>query len=260
MSVEEFVEYELKTQQKLYNKYLKKQNINLTFPTIEQAVTTARFGSYTNTSTFENYLESLELNFFNVWDSNVREGYLLGTPTAKIVRNVVGKQAHNAQLAEAGAMQQFRNSVMANTRTALQAMANDTRKLMMERNSELFSGYQWVATLDRRSCLVCGNLDGKIEKKITGFGEQPPVHYNCRCLILPIISGYDELDDEDTRASENGQVDADMSYEAWLKSQPESVQKEVLGTARFRMFQETGTISEFVNDFKIIPLKDLLDK
>lgn len=179
MSVEDFIEYELLAQEKLYKKHLKGNKSNFNFPTVEQAVTTATFGSYTKSSSFENYMDSLESQFYNIWDSNVREGYLLGTPTQKIVRDVVGYQAKNAQLAQAGAMHQFKNSVMANTRTALQAMANDTRKLVMQKNEELFDGYEWVATLDRRSCLVCGSLNGKIEKKITDFGEQPPVHFNC---------------------------------------------------------------------------------
>lgn len=257
MTVEEFIEYELSAQMKLYSKALKGTGIQFNFPTVEQAVTVATFGSYTNSSSFANYLNSLEAQFFNIWDSNIREGYLIGDTTQNIVRKVVGKQAGNAQLAEAGAMHSFKNSVMANTRTALQAMANDTRKLVMEKNEELISGYEWVGTLDRRTCLVCGNLDGKVKKHITDFTDQPPLHFNCRCLIIPKIDGYDELDKDDTRASENGEVPADMSYDAWLRTQPEEVQKEVLGKTRYALFKETGSVGDFVNDGKVIPLKDL---
>lgn len=260
MYVEDFIDYELQAQSKLYKKYFKKNGKNFRFPTLEQAVTTATFGSYTDSSSYANYLESLESQFFNVWDSNVREGYLLGTPTQKIVSKVVGKQAQNAKLAEAGAMQQFKNSVMANTRTALQAMANDTRKLVMQKNEDLIDGYQWVGTLDRRTCLVCGSLDGKEKKKITDFGNQPPIHFNCRCLILPKINGYDELDDDDTRASENGEVSGKITYNDWLKSQPENIQKEVLGVTRFERFQKENDVSEFVNDGKVVPLKTFIYK
>jgi len=257
MSVDDFIKYELNSQIKIYNKYLKGSS-NLKFPTLEQTITTATFGSYTNTSTFSTYLDSLELNFFNIWDSNVREGYLLGIPTKKIVQDVVGVQAGNVKLAEAGAMHTFRNSVMANTRTALQAMANDTRKLVMSNNEELFDGYEWVSTLDRRSCLVCANLGGKKYKRITDFGEQPPIHYNCRCLIVPVISGYDDLNDGDTRASEGKEVSSNMTYEEWLKTQNKLVQLEVLGPVRYKIFKETGSIGDFVNNGEIIPVKELL--
>ncbi len=253
---EDFIEYELESQKKLYSKYLKGNNLNFKFPTVEQAVTSATFGSYTDTSNFENYLESIESQFFNIWDSNVREGYMTGLTSQKIVRDVIGKVAGNAQLEEAGAMHTLRNSLQANTRTALQAMANDTKRLIFKQNEDLISGYKWLATLDRRTCLVCGNLDTKVVSKITDFGSQPPMHYNCRCVIIPLIEGYDELDDDSRANSSEG-----YSYEEWLGRQSESVQKDILGDSRYKLFKNGISIGSFVNDnSKTIEVSTLLDE
>lgn len=104
---EDFIEYELESQKKLFKKYLKGSNVNFKFPTVEQAITTATFGQYTATSNFENYLNSLESQFFNIWDSNVREGYLTGISTQDVVRKVVGTQAKNAKIGRCWCYGQF---------------------------------------------------------------------------------------------------------------------------------------------------------
>jgi len=40
----------------------------------------------------------------------------------------------------------------------------------------------FLATLDHRTCLVCGALDGKVFK--VGEGAIPPLHVGCRCLRI----------------------------------------------------------------------------
>lgn len=150
MDIDAFIEYELEAQVKLYKKYA---GVNMVAPAKEQVITTATFTPYTATSTFENYLESLELGFFNVWDSQVRSGYINGLTTQTIVKGVMGEVAKNAQVADFGAIHQLRNSIQTNTRTALQSFASETRNLIYRQNAELIDGYKWVATLDRRTCL-----------------------------------------------------------------------------------------------------------
>lgn len=40
-----------------------------------------------------------------------------------------------------------------------------------------------LATLDHRTCVVCGALDGKVFR--VGEGPYPPFHTYCRCMRLP---------------------------------------------------------------------------
>ena len=107
-------------------------------------------------------------------------------------------------MADAGAMGSFVNSITANTRTALQAMASDTRRLIYQQNEDVIDGYRWLATLDRRTCLVCGANDGKEVRYLNDFKEQVPLHYNCRCIIVPIIKGFEELKDDSRVNSKEG--------------------------------------------------------
>lgn len=124
--------------------------------------------------------------------------------------------ARSAQIGEAGKLNAFVNSVTANTRTALQSFANETRRIVFSRNEELFKGYRWIATLDRRTCIVCGEQDGKVFKHLDKVPEIP-MHINCRCLCVPIVKGMNE-DFTDERVSENGLVDGKITYTEWLKN------------------------------------------
>jgi len=257
MDTEDFIDYELEAQLKMFKKY---GGLNLVAPTKEQLITTATFTPYTSTSTFANYLDSFEYDYFNVWDSTVRSGYLTGMTTPQIIRKVMGYSAKDSQVADMGAIHSLRVSVERNTRTALQSYAMETRKMIYEKNQKLFDGYKWVATLDRRSCIVCGSLDGKVHETMSDFGEVPPIHPNCRCTVVPVIKGYEELDEGDTRASMNGQVDGKIDFEDWLKVQPADVQKDVLGEYRYKLFSEGEPMKNFIADNKVLTISELRKK
>lgn len=87
--------------------------------------------------------------------------------------------------------------------------------------------YQILATLDSKTCSICGSKDNKIielkesleddEKNIVGL-DLPPFHPLCRCTTVP----YDDefIEDSEIRVArdENGEyidVPADMGYGEW---------------------------------------------
>jgi hypothetical protein len=47
--------------------------------------------------------------------------------------------------------------------------------------------------------------------------------------MVPVVKGMEEKDPDDTRASEDGPVPANWTYETWFKKQPVFIQKEILG-------------------------------
>jgi hypothetical protein len=125
----------------------------------------------------------------------------------------------------------------------------------------VFGDTVWVSTLDASTCLECADLDGTINPDDTA-----PLHYNCRCLVSPVIDGglngsrpsvpvtEDMLDglspDERTAAVRElvGQVPASTSYSEWFSEQSEEFQRDVLGSARFEMYQSGEfTLSDFVD-------------
>lgn len=51
-------------------------------------------------------------------------------------------------------------------------------------SSDVVSGYQYSAILDGRTTVICAGLHGKKFKK--GTEPVPPLHFNCRSILIPI--------------------------------------------------------------------------
>jgi SPP1 gp7 family putative phage head morphogenesis protein len=149
-----------------------------------------------------------------------------------------------------------RRNVEAIVRTAASHVTNQARVETYKANKELFKGWQFVATLDDRTTLICISEDGNVYN--IGEGPIPPLHWNCRSTTIPVMKSLQEMGftkDEDyklpvgTRASFNGQVAANIKYKDWLKSQSNQFQDRVLGKERAELFR-SGKIAadKFVND------------
>lgn len=80
--------------------------------------------------------------------------------------------------------------------------------------------YQILATLDSKTCGVCGKLDGKIypvSEAVTGKNK-PPFHPFCRCTDVPYYPDMPAEGRTRTARDENGkniEIPADTSYEEW---------------------------------------------
>ena len=264
IDVDGIIEYELKKQKKLLdlvkNDIIKAKGgtVNFLYPTVEQIKTSALFKPVTDGFTYDSYLNGIENGLYNIWDSAVRTGYLTGRPTNEIVRTVMGGVSQQTKLQNPGLIQSLRNSVYGNTRTVLQSFAAETRNRVFEENEEYFGDgeykYEWVSTLDSRSCLVCGDLDGKLFKSIKD-APAIPVHRGCRCVLIPYFNI-----EGDTRASKNGYIDSKFTYSEWLEEQDDKTQRDVLGKARYEMYKNGTKIEQFVDNGQILTLKQLAEK
>ena len=130
-------------------------------------------------------------------------------------------------------------------------VTNQAREELFKDNDDIVEGVKWVATLDSRTSLTCASLDGKVFP--IGKGIRPPAHPNCRSTVVAILKDWKSLGlknlSEGQRASINGQVPASTTYGEWLKRQPISVQHEVLGVTRTKLFNEGKLeISRFTSD------------
>lgn len=83
--------------------------------------------------------------------------------------------------------------------------------------------YQFDATLDGKTCDVCGSMD-QTKFKMSNFEVSvtaPPIHPRCRCCTVPFFDDWEELGIRDERAardSETGKtvyVDGRLNYEEW---------------------------------------------
>jgi SPP1 gp7 family putative phage head morphogenesis protein len=205
----------------------------------------------------------------------VRAGMAEGLTTDSIVRNVLGSGAVNGA---DGAIELTRANASAIAQTAISTVANEARAAYTEANSDIVGEEVWVATLDDATCIECGSLDGQTFK--AGEGEQPPAHYNCRCVRVPTLDGeligdrpattatednLDGLSDEERAAKVielTGQVPASLTYEEWLGRQSAEFQDEVLGANRAELFRSGDLeLSQFIGrDGDLLTLDELASK
>ena len=161
------------------------------------------------------------------------------------------------------------------TRTAITETSNFVSNTTYKLNDDVVQGYQYVATLDSRTSLICGRLDGKVYSLDNENAPQPPQHFNCRSTTIPVIKSTNQLLNTDNnrlqkrkiarlsdsrRASINGQVPAKTTYPEWLKTQPNEVKLAVLGSSKRVNLFDSGKVkfSQFSNrNGKLISLKQL---
>lgn len=171
----------------------------------------------------------------------IRRGYFEGQTTEQIVRAIVGTKANRYR---DGIIDVSRRTARTVTHTALQHVATTARMETFKANEDIVKGYRWVSTLDGRTSAQCRSLDGR-EFEI-GKGPVPPAHPNCRSTITAVTRTWRELGIDlpefsaTTRASQDGQVRADLTYYQWLKTQPASFVEEALGATRAKVFLDGG--------------------
>jgi len=179
----------------------------------------------------------------------ITDGVILGDTTPTIIqalRNMFGLQRSQA-------------STLA--RTITNFIATQAREAVYRQNEQLFDGYQWVATLDGRTSLICASRDGTIYPRGDDpiRNPKPPAHFSCRSTIIPMIKEefgvFKPVDVKRPSKSTNAQgdvvkkpIDASTNYEQWLRQQNQSFQQEVLGSTKARLFREGNlNLSRFVD-------------
>jgi SPP1 gp7 family putative phage head morphogenesis protein len=106
-------------------------------------------------------------------------------------------------------------------KTKYDATEDNLRELQSYREAEI-ERYMFIATLDVRTCAICGNLDGKVfkvsEAKV-GI-NCPPIHGGCRCTTVAYF-GRGDLKNSHRRARNpiTGKTDLipHVTYNQWRK-------------------------------------------
>lgn len=115
-------------------------------------------------------------------ESEVRMGVVQGETSRQIARRVVGSVRMRGR---DGATQVTRRNAEAITRTAVNAISNESRRQFALANQSVVDLELYVATLDSRTTPVCRSNDGK--RYPVGEGPIPPLHFNCRSLRVAIL-------------------------------------------------------------------------
>ena len=193
-----------------------------------------------------------EGNFMSEWWSRARNDLLF--KVKGIIKQGIIESMDKGQITSRlkGAFDGNRAQAAAVVQTSLHTIANDARQSVYEANEDVIDGYYWLSTLDSRTSIPCVSRSGlkwTIDKKPIGHSlpfQTPPIHWNCRSLVMPILSGFDDV--KMTRASKLGPIDSNITFDKFLKMLSKKEQDEQLGVGRAQLWRD-GKIT----------LKDLLD-
>lgn len=181
----------------------------------------------------------------------MRRGIAEGETNAQLIRRVRGGRQNGEPVR--GFMEITRRNAESLVRSATQATAQAAREITYEQNADVLKGIMWMATLDSRTTVGCAARDGllyeigthaPIDHTLPWEGGPGNRHWGCRSTSAPVTKSFRELGiDADevppgTRASMNGQVPQDTTFDGWLERQPKSVQAEVLGEGRAELWRE----------------------
>lgn len=152
------------------------------------------------------------------------------------------------------------------SRTAITETSTTVNKATYKLNEDVLDGYEYVATLDSRTSLICANLDGRVFRLNDPKGIRPPQHFNCRSTTVPIVKSHEDLINTDSnriskrrlkrmtrgkRASFNGQVPAETRFEDFFTKQDNDFKLAVLGNQKRVDIFNTGKLK-----FKQFSTKD----
>jgi len=98
--------------------------------------------------------------------------------------------------------------------------------------SSVVYGYKRLATKNKRTCLACLALDGKIYET----SELMPLHPQDRCTMIPLVKGFP------APTWETGSE--------WFASLPEKDQKKMMGAERFDLYQNGVPFEDMVTVVK----------
>lgn len=196
----------------------------------------------------------------------VRQGLLNGETNQQIISRIVG----NAEVP--GEMDITRRHAAALVQTSVQAVANDGRRKTFEANADVLAGIRQVSTLDSHTSVVCIAYSGaKWNMKYEPIGGSPPYnggtprHFVCRSIEVPMTKTFRELGldiDEapvTTRASDEGQIDAKTTFDAFLKRKGKAYQDDILGEGRAELWRKGKiTLRDLINgDGRELTLEEL---
>jgi SPP1 gp7 family putative phage head morphogenesis protein len=168
----------------------------------------------------------------------IRIGMVEGETTDQIVQRVRGRRSMDYK---DGVLEISRRDAEAVVRTAVTHIASGAQQATYAANADLVKSWRFVATLDMRTTVSCASLDGKVFP--VGKGPMPPRHFRCRSSSVPVTASFRDLGidldevPEGMRASMDGAVPASLTYGDWLKKQPASVQDDILGSTRGKLFR-----------------------
>lgn len=174
----------------------------------------------------------------------VRQGIVQGKTNGEIIKEVRG--VVDVSRANAAALVQ----------TSVQTVANASLVETFKQNADVIQGMMQLSTLDSHTTDICMAYSGAewdldeepINDTTLPFNGGPPRHWNCRSVLVPITKSFSELglDAKEMKATErastDGPVPANTSFNSFLERKGKAFQDEMLGKGRAELWRK-GTIT-----------------
>lgn len=185
----------------------------------------------------KDWFDDLPRDAFQRLERAIKQGMIEGLSLADMLKEVRGTRANGYRDGINGISARAAEVTI---KTAVSHISNAAADRTYQNNAQYLRGVQWVSVLDSRTTVICASRDGKIYP--VDKGPRPPAHPRCRSTITPVLKSQGQLPQEKLseveRAKLDGQPPTDLTFGAWLRRQPVSVQNEVLGKAKATLFRK----------------------
>lgn len=178
----------------------------------------------------------------------IQLGMIRREPIEAIVRRIRGRVVRTVagqRVLSGGVLETSVREATTIVRTAVNEIYNRSARLALEENAEFIWGMEWVAVLDERTCVACGDLDGKRWRLDDPSQVVPPLHPNDRCTLIAVL-----VADAPRRRE---------TYPEWFARQVPDRQRRILGKTRFGLYQAGDvTFSDLVSrDHRTLTIAEL---
>lgn len=201
------------------------------------------------------------LDFRNTFMDTVRTSMRNGESLTQAINRIVGGTIDGASVP--GIMKTTKAKAGALVSTSMSAVTNEAALKSFQANNDVIKAVTQLSTLDNRTSDVCIAYSGQtwnvntlepIAGSSLPFNGGPPRHFNCRSRLRPVTKSFKELGlDKDelpagTRASMDGQVPADITFDSWLKKKGTTFQNDLLGPKRAQLWRDDKiTLTQLVD-------------
>jgi SPP1 gp7 family putative phage head morphogenesis protein len=164
--------------------------------------------------------------------SEMRVGWNAGDDATTLRGRVLGQGRPGAE--RGGVMQGARDNARRLTHTGTQRASQIGRAATHRANGA--NAFRWVGVLDSRICPNCGmrngklyTLDGEPIGHSVAMVQEPPLHFFCRCMLVPERHKGGTPEDSGPRGE---------SFETYLNSLSADEQSKILGAGRAELYRE----------------------
>lgn len=240
ISATALVVYEANYTAKLYSGKIKK-------PNGEKLYSAAKKAPLVGGALVEDLLAKIAETARQKVEYAIRDGINTGKTNQEIVQRIRGTKHLNY---EDGLLTSTKSDIDQTVRTLRNHVANQT---YLDSFKQLgFEYVRFVSVLDGRTTKLCASLDGTVWRIDDPAKRVPPLHRNCRSILVPVekdgrLAGerpfvMDERPVKDIPKDERkqliGQLDANITFKEFFKKTDEFFQKEWLGPKRYKLYKE----------------------